>query len=112
VIVPPYVPPTEATDEELRAQVGRAVYSAVRDELEEDGRDPVTASRLATRAAKLAVLVLLGVDRDDAAELLTVSKRTAEHDLAHWRKVMHDGSAHRAAARPLPPVVPVEGELS
>ncbi len=72
------------SDEELRALMGRVVYWTVRGELEEDGMGPVAASPLVLRCARLVVLMLLGVEQYEAAELLAVSKRTAGFDLARW----------------------------
>ena len=101
MIVPSYKPP----EEEGRERLGRAVYHAVRDELEEGGMDPVTASRLALRRARLAVLRWLGFDQREAVELLAVSVRTGANDWQSVRAAIDDDGAIGAwAAREFAPV--------
>src|SRR5437870_4155453 len=77
-------------DEDLHDQLARALYWPLFERLRADGKDARTASRLALRQARLAVLLLRGFEQRQAARLLEVSERTAKLDADQVRGVIRE----------------------
>ena len=97
-------------DDGLGDQLARALYWAVRDELEANGMGAVRASTVALRSVRQAVLRMLRFEQQEVLDLLGVKKRTASYDAKRVRGALEDGRAHDAAARRLPPVPLPDGD--